>query len=256
MFAKKEREDLLKKKFNEFNTRTDDEKGFEQFKSTLLPFIERPSAHTVIVEIDGETKEFQMRILGSDVGAMESLVIDEVISVLTKKSDKSKSKNQRRRQQVSETRYGSCGNEKFHQMTLQNEDDLKRIEEKEANDKSNRITISRRRLRDNNYYNGSWEDNGSIDLASSTSNNLKLLLNIFLIKGRTELKKNIAKEEIRNKVINQLEELNITKVVLDSLKFELIELIRKLGGEYNEDRRSSSEESTAKRPPTKSERTR
>ena len=70
--------------------------------------------------------------------------------------------------------------------------------------------------------------------ASSTKSNLKQLLNIFLIKGRADLKKNIAKNEVRDKVIDELENLNITKIVIDSLKLELIELIRELGGEYTE----------------------
>ena len=232
--AKRKRADMMKKLFLEFNCRPENERSFEEFETTLLPFIENPSAHTVLVELDGESKEFEMRVLGSTVGAMEQLVIDEVIAVLTKKSDKSKSKKKGRRQQVSETRYGSCGNEKYHQMTLQNQDDLIRIEEKDAKDKSNQIKVAKRRLKEINAYNGSWESNGTVILPSSTKSNLKLLLNIFLIKGRADLKKKIAKNEVRDKVIDELENLNITKTVIDSLKLELIELIRKLGGEYAE----------------------
>mmetsp|Transcript_20852 Transcript_20852/g.22311 ORF Transcript_20852/g.22311 Transcript_20852/m.22311 type:complete len:200 (+) Transcript_20852:378-977(+) len=119
-------------------------------------------------------------------------------------------------------------------MTLQNQDDLKRIEEKDANDKSNRIKVAERRLKNINAYNGSWENNGTVLLASSTQTNLKLLLNIFLIKGQADLKKNITKNEVHDKVINELDNLNITKIVIDSLKLELIELIRELGGEYTE----------------------
>ena len=226
---------MMKKLFIEFNSRPENERGFEEFESILLPFIENPSAHTVIVELDGEIKEFEMRVLDSDVGAMEQLVIDEVITVLTKKkSDKSKSKKKSRRQQVSKTRYGSCGNEKYHQMTLQNQDDLKRIEEKDANDKSNRIKVAERSLRDINAYNGSWENKGTVILASSTKSNLKQLLNIFLIKGRSDLKKNITKNEVRDKVIDELDNLHITKIVINSLKLELIELMRELGEECTE----------------------
>mmetsp|Transcript_29126 Transcript_29126/g.32681 ORF Transcript_29126/g.32681 Transcript_29126/m.32681 type:complete len:168 (-) Transcript_29126:475-978(-) len=119
-------------------------------------------------------------------------------------------------------------------MTLQNQDDLKRIEEKDANDKSNRIKVAERRLKNINAYNGSWENNGTVLLASSTQTNLKLLLNIFLIKGQADLKKNITKNEVHDKVINELDNLNITKIVIDSLKLELIELICELVGEYTE----------------------
>ena len=234
--AEEERNADLKESFDAFMEQQKEKQTFIDFKLALAARIERPSNHTVTVQLGKEEHIIKVVAHGNNTSSMSQLVMDNVCRVMignTNRTEKKKNKK-RRGGRVNRVKRGSDGFVKSLQIDQQHIRDLSSQEEIAEKKKKNDVVLCKRRLKliqtfqSMEAYGSIWNDDSTVDLQKVKQKHLKHLLKIFNVTGRAKLNTNGPIRAV-------LTELAITQASIHVLKSKLLLQLEEYGEEYDPD---------------------
>ena len=221
--GQEERDKVIQKKFNDFNSLPSEDRTFAKFKGEILDFVKHPSDHTITVTLDGQEHVMDTCIHEQGSAAMKQLVTRTILEQLVAAATHRAKSSKRRKGKVGKVRKGSDGFRKSFQIDEQHLEDING----EADDQNHKKETFKKKLLAR-YKAGKafmkgiskkkvWKTNGSLDTTKVNGTQAAEIIKFFGIKKCSGM---LADEKIK-----KVKEMHYSKSSFAAMRNELEALL-------------------------------